>query len=75
VPITPFLRGRAFDPETIEVMSEAFKEVCRAIGLKERDDKMTALVARQIIQLAERGVRTKTELYLLTIKQFKGNPR
>ena len=75
MPIRPFLRDRAFDPETIEAMGDAFKEACREIGLRERDDKMTALVARQVIQLAERGVRTKTALYLMTVKQFKDNPQ
>lgn len=55
-------------------MTEAFREACQAIGLNERDDKMTALVARQVIELAERGVQTKTALYLLTVQEFRSNP-
>lgn len=70
MPITPFLRGQAFGPETLKTMGEAFTDACREIGLTERDDKMTALVARQVIELAERGVQTKAALYLLTVKAF-----
>ena len=75
VPITPFLRDQAFEPEVLKTMADAFTEACRALGLKQRDDKMTAMVARHVIQLAERGVRTKTALYLLTVKEFKENPQ
>lgn len=75
MPITPFLRGQAFDPETIQNMADAFTAACRDIGLNDRDDKLTALVARQVIQLAERGVHTKTALYSLTVQEFKNNPQ
>lgn len=73
MPITPFLRGHAFDPETIQNMAEAFTAACRDLGLKDRDDKMTAIVARHVIDLAERGIHTKTALYLLTLQEFKEN--
>jgi len=75
VPITPFLRGQAFDPEMLKNMADAFTEACREIGLKDCDDMLTTLVARQVIELAERGVRTKTALYLLTVREFKDNPQ
>src|SRR5215472_3533775 len=47
-PITPFLRGQAFDPETIDAMAEAFATTCEALGLSNRDDDMTKLVAETI---------------------------
>jgi hypothetical protein len=75
MPITPFLRGQAFDPETVAVMGDAFAEACKALGLKDRNDKMTELVAKHVIKLAQRGTRTKTALYLAIIKEFKANPQ
>jgi hypothetical protein len=75
MPITPFLNGQVFDPEAIAIMGEAFTEACQALGLKDRNDSMTELVAKNIIKLAQRGVRTKTALYLATIKEFKANPQ
>ena len=41
-PITPFLRGQAFEPETIEAMGNAFVTTCEKLGLSERDDALTA---------------------------------
>jgi hypothetical protein len=66
VPITPFLRGQAFEPELIEAMSAAFTD---------RAEPITELVARQIIEFAERGVRTQTALYFMAVAEFKANPQ
>ena len=34
MPITPFVAGQAFDPETIENMSAALVEACDALHLR-----------------------------------------
>lgn len=75
MPITPFLRDQAFDPETIEAMSEAFAPAREILGLKDREDPLTALVARRIIELAQRGVRTKAGLCSEAVKKFTANPQ
>jgi hypothetical protein len=75
VPITPFLRDQAFDPEAIKNMTDAFTQACETLGLKDRDDKLTGLVARRMIDLARQGVRTKTALYLMTVQEFKDSPQ
>jgi len=73
MPIIPFLRGEAFDPETIKAMSRAFLAVCSTLGLAERDDPLNRLVAKHIIELAQTGVRDPIDLYTLTMKKFKSN--
>ena len=45
MPINPFLKGQAFDPELVEAMGAAFVRTCDALGLTERTDPITALVA------------------------------
>ena len=55
MPITPFLKGQAFDPELVEAMSAAFESTCDALGLTERTDPITTLVAEKIIEAAQRG--------------------
>jgi hypothetical protein len=75
MPITPFLRGQAFDPETIEVMSKAFVTTCEALGLSDRNDAMTQLVAEKIIELAQYGYKNPTALHLAAIKEFKSSPQ
>jgi hypothetical protein len=62
--ITPFLNGQAFDPETIEAMGKAFVTTCEALGLSDRTDAMTELVAKKIIELAQRGYKNPTALHL-----------
>jgi hypothetical protein len=75
MPITPYLREQAFDPETLKNMGDAFAQACRQLGLSERSDQLTELVARRIIALAQRGVQTRTALYLLTVNDFKSQPQ
>ena len=47
-PITPFLQDRAFDPETAQAVANALVMTCEALGLSNRDDAMTKLVAEKI---------------------------
>jgi hypothetical protein len=69
--ITPFLRNQAFEPEQIVAMSEAFVRACTSLGLADRADPITELVARHIIQQAQAGVRTSTALYLSAMGEFE----
>jgi hypothetical protein len=73
MPITPYLRGEAFDPETLKAMGDAFGQACGALGLKDRSDKLTEMVARHIVEAARHGVRTKTALYRSAMNEFKAN--
>ena len=43
---------------------------CKALGLSDRDDAMTQLVAEKIIELAKRGLSNPTALHLAAIKEF-----
>jgi hypothetical protein len=73
MPITPFLRNQAFDPETIEVMGKAFVITRETLGLSDTDDAMTRLVAEKIIKLAQRGLKNPAALHLAAIKEFRSN--
>ena len=72
-PIIPFLRGQAFDPDTIETMGQAFVTTCETLGLSEHD-ALTQIVAQKIIELAQRGLKNSTALHLAAIKEFKSDP-
>lgn len=71
MPITPFLRNQAFEPEHIVGMSEAFVRARTSLGLAHRADLITELVARHIIAQAQAGVRTENALYLSAIGEFE----
>jgi hypothetical protein len=70
MPITPFLSGQAFDPETIENMSAALVEACDALHLKVGDGPATRFVAEKIIEWAQRGIRDPNMLWKLTVNEF-----
>src|SRR5262249_15478767 len=68
--ITPFLQAQAFDPETVQAMANALVTRCEALGLSDRDDAMTQLVAEKIIELAKRGLKNPRALHFAAIKEF-----
>lgn len=70
MPIRRFLAGQAFEPELIEHMSTALIRVCEALQLQMIDDAATRMVARTIIDLAERGVRDAESLIAMTLREF-----
>ena len=67
---TPFLVGHPFEPEDIEKMSEAFVVACEKLRLTDRTDPITELVARKIIEFAQRGIRDPDMLILQTLRDF-----
>jgi hypothetical protein len=70
MPITPFLRNEAFGPEQIEIMSAAFVDACATLGLADRTDPAAQLVAARIIELAQRGIHSRTELFRGAVDGF-----
>jgi hypothetical protein len=73
VPITMFLAGPVFDPETIEVMSIAFERMCRELKLVDRKDPVTEIVAKTIIALTESGERDPEVLFQQALIKFRGS--
>jgi hypothetical protein len=48
--------GAAFEPEAIRDMSVALESVCAELGLSDKDDPATRMVASKIIEFAQSGV-------------------
>jgi hypothetical protein len=71
MPIRPYLAGQAFEPDAIQQMSVALENVCGALKLSLIDDPATRLVAAQIIELAQNGVRDASTLTAMTLQEFK----
>jgi hypothetical protein len=62
MPIHRLLQNHLFDPDTVAVMVTAFEDALRELGLSDRADPATELVARKIIELVERGERDPARL-------------
>lgn len=70
MPITSFLADRKFEAEQITVMSAAFADTCKALGL-EADHALMPFVAQHVMGLGERGVKARAVIYLLTLEEFR----
>jgi hypothetical protein len=57
-------------PDEIGRLTAAYEQTLRALGLKQRSDPITELVARKVIEIAQTGVRDSHELATMAIKQL-----
>jgi len=51
MPITQFLNGHRFDPETRRILGVAFEQVCAALRTGDCDDDVKQAIANKIIEL------------------------
>jgi len=52
------------------VLGNVFEDVLQTLGLVERKDPMTEMVAKKVIELATAGIREPDRLKALTIQAF-----
>jgi hypothetical protein len=57
-----YLQNSGFDPETIRIMTTAYEAARQRLGLVDRSDPLTQLVARKVIEIAQTGVRDADDL-------------
>jgi hypothetical protein len=55
--IQRLLEDQAFGPDEIETLTIALEQALGALGLADRSDAVTEIVARRIIEFAHRGER------------------
>ena len=48
----------------------AYEAALKKLGLVDRDDPLTKIVAKKIIEIAERGVRDPKQLSALTMREL-----
>ena len=65
---TPFAQDAAFDPETTQIMGQAYESACRALDFAEPEIVKT-IIAKEIIALAKTGER---DTNLLCERALKG---
>jgi hypothetical protein len=71
VPITSFLVDRVFDAATTHAMGVAFEKACRDLGLKDRTDPVTEIIAEKIIELAQRGEHDPDRICAIVLETYK----
>jgi hypothetical protein len=74
MPIQPYLQGEAFDPDTVRVMGIAFENACKELGILNKHDAVTRVVARTVIDMAQRGFRDEESLTAAVMQEFRPAP-
>jgi hypothetical protein len=62
------LKNTAMEPEEVASVTEAYEQTLRTLGLKDRNDPITEMVAKKIIQIAETGVKDPAKISSLAVK-------
>ena len=70
MPIYRLLQNVPMGPEEIARLTMAYEETLRTIGLVDRNDPITEMIARKIIEIGQTGVRDPMMLSELTIKEM-----
>jgi hypothetical protein len=70
VAIYRLLQNSAFGPEDIERLATAYEDALRALKLVDRDDPITEIVAKRIIEAAQTGLRDPGSLCATAIKDL-----
>jgi len=71
MPIYELLKTQgSFEPEEVAMLGRVFEEVLQTLGLVDRQDLATEMVAKKLIELAKAGVRDPDRLKALTVQAF-----
>jgi hypothetical protein len=66
------IRERVFEPEAVISMAKAYEDALVALGLTDRQDPITELVAKKIVEIAETGERDPTRLRDRALEEIRG---
>ena len=71
MPIYELLKTQGtFEPEEVAMLGSVFEEVLQTLGLVDRQDLASEMVAKKLIELAKAGVRDPDRLKALTVQAF-----
>ena len=64
------LQNSPLGPEEIAILTDAYERTLRRLALIDRNDPITELVAKKVIEMAQRGVREARQLSDMTVKEL-----
>jgi hypothetical protein len=71
MPINRLLNESKLTPEEIAVLNRAFEYALRSLGLVDRNDPITEIVARKIIDVSTADLRDPAKISEITLRQLK----
>lgn len=70
MPIHRLLQNQPIGPEEISRLLAAYEQALRGIGLVDRNDPLAEIVAKKVIEIAQRGVRDPSAIAALAIVEL-----
>jgi hypothetical protein len=64
------IHNESFAPEDVAALVTAYEDVLRTLGLTDRNDPVTVLVAKTIIEVAKSGDRNPQRLHLEAVNRL-----
>ena len=68
--IDRLLENSTFSPEDVVKLSTAYESALTKLGLTNRSDPITLLIAKRIIEIAETGISEAAELCDMALEQL-----
>ena len=65
------LKNSTLVPEEISRITEAYEQALHTLCVKDRDDPLTEMIAKQIIKIAQAGVHDAAQLSALAITELR----
>jgi hypothetical protein len=69
------LQNSAFGPDEIRCMTTAYEDALRILGLADRTDPVTEIIAKRIIEIAQTGVRDPLHIRAQAIADLEVAPK
>jgi hypothetical protein len=71
MPIQRLLKDTTLPPDQIEVLTRAFDLAMKSLGLVDRNDPLTDMVAAKIIAIGKRGLRDPVAISEAALKELR----
>lgn len=65
------LQKTTLGPDDTARLVKAYKAALHEIGLKDRDDPLTQIIARKIIEVGQTGILDPTQISRLAVKKLR----
>ena len=68
--IYKIIQNTSLEPQDVQRIVAAYRQTLLVLGLKERDDHLTRIVAQKIFEVGQTGIEDPAEISKLAIKQL-----
>lgn len=70
MPLNRLLKDGVFEPDEIRILNEAYESALRALYLVDRNDPVTEIVARKVIEVGQSGITDPAQIASRTVESL-----